>query len=156
MRGYGVLDDLDGVLPFAWARERLVANRNYWVVTVDPSGRPHAMPVWGVWWEDVFCFSCSPDALKVRNLAANPHAVVTCADTVEVVSVEGVAEAVPAPAEVAGGWAAKYDESGDEVDASELAAFFAGGATFRVRPIMAFGLIERPEAFARRATRWVF
>lgn len=154
MQGYDVPDDLDGVLPFEWARERLVANRNYWVGTVDPQGRPHSMPVWGIWWEDAFWFSCAPDALKARNLAGNPNVVVTVDDTVEVVSVEGVAEAIQPPADVADGWGAKYAES--EGEAAELSAFFASGAAFRVTPTKAIGIIERPEDFSRRATRWVF
>ena len=48
MPGYGVPDDVGGLLPWSWAEERLVSNRNYWVVTVDADHHPHAMPVWGL------------------------------------------------------------------------------------------------------------
>ena len=91
MPDYGVDGDDWSPLPWAWAVERLVPTRNYWVVTVSAAGRPHSLPVWGVWdgTADRFLFSCSPRPRKARNLAANPHVVVTLDDTVECVSVEG-------------------------------------------------------------------
>ena len=159
MSEYGVPADPAGTLPFEWARERLVANRNYWVVTVDPGGRPHSTPVWGVWHDDTFWFSCAPGALKARNLRANPHVAVTTSDTVEFVSVEGVAAEAAAPSEVAQAWARKYDDGtgdGGAADVAEMEAFFAANAAFQVRPSKAIGMIERPDEFAEKATRWVF
>lgn len=156
MASYGVPDDLDGTLPWEWAQERLVRSRNYWVATVDPRGRPHAMPVWGVWRadDDTFSFSCAADSLKARNLAANPHVVVASDDTVEVVSVEGVAEPRPGSRDIGLLYASKYEP--DEAKRDEMADFFAANAMFVVRPAKAFGMIETPEEFARAATRWVF
>ncbi|UDY36287.1 pyridoxamine 5'-phosphate oxidase family protein [Dermatobacter hominis] len=157
MSDYGVPVDLAGALPFEWARERLAANRNYWVVTVDPAGRPHSTPVWGLWHtDDTFWFSCAASALKARNLRANPHAVVTTHDTVEFVSVEGVAAELAPPPDVARAWAEKYDESGDPAKVAESIEFFVGHAAFRVSPRKALGMIEREEEFAEKATRWVW
>ena len=163
MAEYGVPDDLDGTLPWDWARQRLVPNRNYWVVTVDADHRPHSTPVWGVWVDDdTFWFSCAHTALKARNLRANPHVAVTTADTVEFVSLEGVAVELTPPAEVARAWALKYRDADNGTDASdaddttEMEAFFSGNAAFQVRPTKVIGMIERPDEFAQRATRWVF
>ena len=50
--GYGLSESEEGMLSWGWAVERLVAARNYWVSTTRPDGRPHAMPVWGVWLDD--------------------------------------------------------------------------------------------------------
>lgn len=157
MSDYGVPADPAGALPFEWARERLAANRNYWVVTVDQAGRPHSTPVWGLWHtDDTFWFSCAPSALKARNLRANPHAVVTTHDTVEFVSVEGVAAELAPPPEVARGWAEKYDETGDPAKLAESIEFFVAHAAFRVSPRKAIGMIEREDEFAEKATRWVW
>jgi len=51
MPGYGLLDAAQGagLLPWSWAVERLQRSHDYWVATVRPDGRPHVMPVWGVW-----------------------------------------------------------------------------------------------------------
>ena len=167
MANYGVPDDTTDALEWSWAKERLVANKNYWVVTVDGFNRPHATPVWGVWTnDDRFWFSCDRDAYKARNIATNPHVTVMTDDTVEMVSVEGVAEASVPGDVIPRLWAAKYAAYGEpepddtpataDAAAEEMATFFASHAVFAVSPTKAIGMIERPEDFSRRATRWVF
>jgi nitroimidazol reductase NimA-like FMN-containing flavoprotein (pyridoxamine 5'-phosphate oxidase superfamily) len=157
MADYGVPDSVGGALPWEWASERLIRNRNYWVVTADAAGRPAAMPVWGVWDDDGFMFSCSPNSRKARNLAGNPHAVVMADDTVEVVSVEGVATLIDDAEErfaVAAVYAAKYED--DPEKRAEMVGFISSHAMYRLVPQRAFGIIEREEEFASKATRWVW
>jgi PPOX class probable F420-dependent enzyme len=88
---YGIHEDADGLLDWSWAAERLAAARNYWVSTTRPDGRPHAMPVWGLWHEDAFYFSSAPSSRKARNLEINPAVVVHLESGDEVVVVEGEA-----------------------------------------------------------------
>lgn len=154
MADYGVPAELDGALSWGWAEEQLHRSKNYWVVTVDPDNRPHATPVWGVWFEGRFWFSAAPTALKARNIKANKHVVVMTEDTVNVVSIEGTAVLVDGRQDVAEAWAARYDDDPDKQ--AELASFMLQGAFFEVAPVKAFGLIESPEQFATSATRWVF
>ncbi len=158
MSDYGVPDDLDGVLPWSWAEERLLASRNLWVITATAAGRPHAMPVWGVWQPDpaTFLFSCSPNSRKARNLAANPRATVAVDSTVEVVSVEGSVRSREASAVAAGidAYAEKYWET--EQERTDGKAFVASHALYELVPERAFGIIETEEDFARRATKWVW
>ena len=157
MSNYGVPSDLDGVLPWAWAVERLIPNRNYWLTHVDRWGHPHSMPVWGVWDPETntFWFATDGESLRVRNLSSNPAVVVATADTVEVVSVEGTAALVTEGAEKAASlWGAKYAD--EDTSAEEFSQFFLGGTVFRVDPTKAFGLIERAEEFGPKATRWVW
>ncbi len=98
MADYGVDADWEP-LPWSWAAQRLVPSRGYWLATVTRTGRPHNLPVWGVWDEadHRFAFSCAPSSRKAANLAANPHVVVTVESTVECVAVEGRAERVEDP-----------------------------------------------------------
>ena len=162
MSDYGVPADLDGALPWSWAEERLVANRNYWVVTASVAGRPSSMPVWGVWMPSTerFWFSCSPNARKARHLAVNPHCAFTVDDTVECVSVEGTARVVDPAAEPAavadmvGAYVTKYWD--DPAVHPEMEQFLRSHAMFEVQPTVAFGIIERDDEFAQRATRWRF
>ena len=162
MAEYGVPDDLDGVLPWSWAAERLEGYRNYWVTTVSPDGAPHSMPVWGVWLDDRpgFYFSCARTAYKARNLATNQHVVVAGDSTVEVISLEGRAEIVSDESELSAmidAWIAKYgDELGpaDAEDLEKMREFMTQNAVYAVRPSKAFGVIERPDDFGPRATRW--
>lgn len=155
MADYGVpTEDLDGALDWGWAERQLHASRNYWVVTVDPTGRPHALPVWGVWMDDRFWFSAAETAFKVRNIEENPNVVVMGEDTVNVVSIEGTAARVPGRQDVAAAWAARYEDNPQKRE--ELATFMMEGAFFEVTPAKAFGLIETEEQFSMSATRWVF
>src|SRR5260370_12022207 len=91
MPGYGLLPagEGTGLLPWSWAEERLKSSRNYWLVSCWPDGRPHAMPVWGMWHEGQFWFSSSKPSPKARNLTANPPCIVTTEDAANPVVVEG-------------------------------------------------------------------
>jgi hypothetical protein len=157
MPDYGVDSAEWTPLEWSWAAERLAGNRNFWVVTVSAAGRPHAMPVWGVWDDDDlrFCFSCGPRARKARNLAENPACVVAVDDTVECLSIEGTARPVPA-GERQDQWVDRYLGKYLPVQPDLTAEFIRGGLIFEVTPERAFAIIEREDEFATRATRWTF
>lgn len=157
MAAYGVPDSVEGILPWSWAEERLIGSRNYWVTTVSAEGRPHSMPVWGVWLPDRerFWFSCAPTARKARNIRAVPWVVVAPTDTVEVVSVEG--RAVEAGGSGREAFIAAYcDKYGEEMGMTRdgIAEFLTSNTCVEVTPERAFGIIERAEEFSSRATRW--
>jgi len=158
MAAYGVPDALEGVLPWSWAEERLSACRNFWVVSVAPDGRPHAMPVWGIWLPDpgTFTFSCAPTSRKARNFATNPQATVAVDHTVEVVVVEGTVSPVdPVEADEAlTAYVAKYWDTEPERD--EGKAFVGQNLVLELTPERAFGIIEDEVDFSQRATRWVW
>ena len=147
--GYGILGENEGrgLLPWSWAQKRLERGWNYWLVTARPDGRPHMMPVWGLWWDGAFWFSTGEKTVKARNLAANPNCVVAPGDSEEAVVLEGVAEWIPASDSLKPLWAAykkkyKWD--------------MKGTGFFVVRPRAAFGLIEKDDLFPQTATRWKF
>ncbi len=160
MPGYDVPADSDGALPWSWADERLARSRNYWLVTASAVGRPHAMPVWGAWSSDrgVWWTSCGPESRKARNLAANPQCTVAPDDTTECVSLEGHAIALVEAGRVevaVAAYVAKYAaEVGGEPD--EFAGFIRSNSLFEIVPERVFGIIERPDEFSARATKWVF
>jgi len=91
--GYGMLTDGEH-LPWSWAEQRLVSSRNYWIATTRPDGRPHVMPVWGVWLEGSVIFGTDRGSRKARNLAANPAVVAHLESGDETVIIEGMAEEV--------------------------------------------------------------
>jgi PPOX class probable F420-dependent enzyme len=156
MPGYGVVgpDQGSGLLPWSWAREQLTTSPNYWVVTLWPDGRPHAMPVWGVWDDDpaAFWFSSSLRSRKARNVAADPRCVVTIENARDPVVVEGTAEVITDRNAIA-----RYLElSNAKYETDYPLDFLDPGvnATMRVWPRWAFGLVERD--FTGSPTRWVF
>ena len=100
--------------------------------------------------------SCSPNARKARNIRANPQVAFAIDDTVECVSVEGTARALPAERqqEAAETYAAKYEP--DPVKQAEMVTFVTSHSMWEVVPLRAFAIIEREDEFAQRATRWVW
>ena len=155
MPGYGTVGPAEGggLLPWSWAEERLTSSHDYWVATVRPcDGRPHVMPVWGVWHGDAVWFSSGLRSRKARNLAADPRCAITTDNALEPVVVEGSAEVVT-DIEVLKAFTAavnaKYavDYSVDFYDPTV-------NATYRVRPRRVFGLVEAE--FTGSPTRWTF
>lgn len=158
MAAYGVPDDVEGVLPWSWAEERLARCRNFFVATASPAGRPSVMPVWGIWRPDAghFLFSTADHSRKTRNLTANPQVSVAVDDSVEVVVIDGRAELVDG-ADVEDGlvaYSAKYwDEAARQQESIE---FLKQNRVVLVHPERAFGIIEDEVDFSQRATRWVW
>jgi nitroimidazol reductase NimA-like FMN-containing flavoprotein (pyridoxamine 5'-phosphate oxidase superfamily) len=147
--GYGILppEEGSGLLDWSWAAERLSSSHMYWIATVRPDSRPHVMPVWGVWLDNVFYFSSGRQSRKGRNLAANAHCVVSVQDGTNCVIVEGEAKEVsvgPFHAAVCSAYLAKYQS-----DLEEL-----GEPIYEIHPTVAFGLQESD--FVGSATRWKF
>jgi nitroimidazol reductase NimA-like FMN-containing flavoprotein (pyridoxamine 5'-phosphate oxidase superfamily) len=151
MPGYGIAEagDGKGLLPWSWALERLNDAHNYFVATTRPDGRPHVMPVWGVWLDDALYFSTGAGSRKARNLAANASCTVTTERADEAVIVEGVAEEAT-DAHALKRFVEVYKEKYDwEIDTS-------GGGIYAVRPRAVFGFIEAADNFSKTATRWTF
>lgn len=154
MPGYGTLPPGEGtgLLPWSWAEERLIASRNYWMVTVWPDRRPHAMPVWGMWHDTAFWFSSSKPSRKSKNLSANPRCVITTEDALNPVVVEGVADLITNPDELEMVLALENTKYETEYTIELLDP--AVSACFRVRPTWAFGIKDGD--FTGSPTRWEF
>jgi hypothetical protein len=78
-------------LPWRHAEERLVNSRSYWICTTPPDGRPHSIPVWGMWIEGALYFGTARQARKARNIAHNPAVSVHLESGDDVVILEGKA-----------------------------------------------------------------
>ena len=143
MPGYGVPADTTGVLPWSWAVDLFDRVRNVILVTVRSDGRPHAMPVWGVWLRDVVCLSTAITSVKSRNLLENPRCVVTADDGDDALVLEGVAELSDLPDGFTDAYRRKYGQTIEK------------GPIWIVRPTVAFAFQATME-FTRTATRWQF
>lgn len=148
MPGYGVLAATagSGLLPWSWAEERLSVSRRYWLSTVCPDGRPHAMAVWAVWLDGAVRFSTGEHSRKARNLALDSRCVVTTEHAEEAVVVEGVAERIESRRDC---------ECLERVYLEKYGSGYPSDSwLFAVRPRVAFGFIEREDEFCGSATRW--
>jgi general stress protein 26 len=106
----------------AWEEidRRLTDAPLYWIVTVRADGRPHAVPLCGVWYDGSFWFCTGDGEQKMRNLEHDQRVVVTAGhlgaegwSNGKDISVEGVAERVTGEAELttlARAWRTKYHD----------------------------------------------
>jgi nitroimidazol reductase NimA-like FMN-containing flavoprotein (pyridoxamine 5'-phosphate oxidase superfamily) len=152
--------DASATAPPWSAIERLLTDAQlYWIITVRADGRPHAVPLVGVWQDGAFAFCTGAEEQKQRNLDAHPHVAVTTGstgangwDSGKDVVVEGTAVRVTdadALQGLADAWFAKYGEDwkfevrGQEfVELSHSGGSSGGGArVYRIAPakVIAFG-----------------
>ena len=151
MPGYGLsgASEGEGLLPWSWAVERLAGARNYWLSTVRPDGRPHSMPLWGVWFDDAFWFNTGSQSRKAQNLAASGHCVIATEGAEECAIAEGEAKRVEDAGEFERFVSVYKDKYSWSLAESK-------DPTFVVRPSVVFGFIEAAEHFTKSATRWSF
>jgi len=150
MPGYGIEEEPAGLLTWEWAVERLAKSHNYWLSTTRPDGRPHAMPIWGVWLDDGFYFSSGKQSRKSRNLAANRECVISTESAAEAVIMEGKAEIVADRTTLQPfyrAYKAKYDWDMEQEP-------LVNEPVYRVSPRVVFGFTE--EELTSDATRWTF
>ncbi len=154
MPGYGVLPATEGsgLIPWAEAERRLTASHDYWCATVRPDGRPHVMPVWGVWLRERLWFSSGLQSRKARDLAEEPRCTLTTDDAQNPVVVDGIAHQVTDP----GGIAAFLDAMNTKYRAGMTADFLDPrvNGTFTVRPERVVALTH--DDFTGSPTRWTF
>jgi hypothetical protein len=144
------------LLPWQDARRALEVAKTYWLSTVRPDGRPHVMPVWAVWLDDVLLFSTADTSRKGRNLAQNPR----CAVSVEGDGLDLVLEGVVAKLndtalleQAVALYTQKYDWPVQPRDGGFYDEKGNGGPVYVVRPTVVFGF---GQASSFSATRWVF
>jgi hypothetical protein len=151
MPGYGLLpaDQGSGLKPWSYAIERLTRTRGYWISTTCPDGRPHSVPIWGVWLRDVFAFSTGAQSRKAKNLARDPRVVIGVEPTEDSIVLEGVVTRAEDPdfiREFKSVYAAKYVMNMD--DFSE--------PVYAVEPVIAFSFASTGDEFTAGSTRWKF
>ena len=130
-------------LPWSWAEERLVAERNFWIATVTSQGMPHARPVWGVYLEGMIWLSIGAAGFTKADHRRDVSIHVDSAT--DVVIVDGTAERITDPA-VAAPIRAVYNPK-YEMDSD------ADFVNFVVRPRVAWGWSNGD---VDTATKWTF
>ena len=127
--------------------DRLSNTQNYFLSTVRIDGRPHVMPIWGVWVGGGFYFSTGKSSVKARNLAKNASCVLCPGGADEAVILEGTVEKVTSGTilkKFGAAYIAKYN-----FDVSTM-----NEPVYVIHPRVVFGQIEK--TFTKTATRWTF
>lgn len=87
-------------LSWADVQTRVAEAGDFLVATTDPGGRPHVVPVLGVWFEGAVCFVSFRESRKARNLRRNDGCAVTVPGAEVDLVLEGAARLVRDVAEL--------------------------------------------------------
>jgi nitroimidazol reductase NimA-like FMN-containing flavoprotein (pyridoxamine 5'-phosphate oxidase superfamily) len=113
----GYLENPKALLPWSHVEQRLSDALHYWLCTVRPDGRPHAVPKWAVYVDAKIYFDGSPETRHARNITQNPQVVLHLESGEDVIIVEGTAKEYGKPAaelalQIAQAYAQKYADRG--------------------------------------------
>jgi hypothetical protein len=137
-------------LPWSHARERLERSRNYWICTARPDGRPHSIPVWGFFLDNVLYFGTAKSSRKAKNLQKHPAVSIHLDSGDDVVIVEGEAQEVSRSNKLV---ISKLDAASKEKYKMPLVVV-PGSVLYGVRPRVILSWTEKD--FPNNATRWEF
>ena len=89
---YGISKKEKGMVSWEDVEKWMEASKNYWISTSKPNGNPHARPIWGIWYDNIFYFGGGQKTQNVKNLLKHPSIVVHTESGENVVIIEGVAQ----------------------------------------------------------------
>jgi len=132
-----------------------------WVATVRPDDKPHVMAIGVLFVDDAFYFNTGPKTRKARNIARNPHCVITIATNDFDLVVEGTATRIVDHAELQRiadafkkqGWEPTVVKGGITAKYSAPSAARPPWNVYEVKPETIFALATS-EPYG--ATRWNF
>src|SRR5262249_24122151 len=129
---------------------RLEKSKNYWICTTRPDGRPHSIPVWGLWLDGTLYFGTGRTTRKAKNLKHNRAVSIHLESGDDVVILEGAAaelDLTPKPLL-------------KKLDAASRAKYkmplmvIPESVIYSVRPRVVLAWTEKD--FPNNATRWQF
>ena len=151
MPSYGVLPhQTAAMLTWDWVDAQMLRARNYWLCTTCSDGKPHAVPIWGVWVEGNFYFSTGRVSVKARNIRRDARVVLHLESGDDTLIFEGTLvdshESATLQAAIVRAYAEKYDI---RLDAEDLDAI-----QFRLQPQKVMAWLESD--YPATATYWLF
>ncbi len=88
---------------------RAAQERNLWLATTRPDGRPHLVPIWFAAVDGAWFVCVNPNSVKARNLQADPRCTWSLENGDDALVLEGTARPVKPSEAVIAAFRAKYD-----------------------------------------------
>ena len=129
-------------------------SRNYWIATCM-NNKPHSFPIWGIWFDNQFCFSTGPNAKKAKNLVHNNLCTITTENASQPVIIEGIAfreRDHSVLSKIVDIYYKKYNWQFHVTDEMLYDDVGNGGPVFIIKPTTIFSWNEFPSTFSK----WVF
>ena len=94
VKGYRMPETNEYLVSWDFVSEQMSNSRHYWISTVFQDGRPHVVPVWGIWFKNRVHFQGSLQTAWGQNILKNPNIAVHLPDADKVVIIEGTAHII--------------------------------------------------------------
>lgn len=89
VEGYEMPEHSDNLLSWDFVAAKMTQADHYWLASIGADGRPHTVPVWGIWYKNRVHFDGSIKTKWARNLVRNPRIAVHLPNPEQVVVIEG-------------------------------------------------------------------
>lgn len=151
MPHYGIdPEQTERMLSWDWVERQMTEARSYWVSSTRADGRPHAVPIWGVWIEGYFYFGSDRNSVKAENISRDNRVVIHLESGDETVIFEGKLVKAQAPEPIQKAIDAAYSEKyGFDPELGE-----ADALTYQLIPRKVMAWLERD--YPTTATYWLF
>ena len=93
----GYADNPASYVDWEWVAEQMTDAKHYWLSSVRPDGRPHAVPRWGAFIDTKFWYDGSPETRHAQNIMKNPHVSLHLESGHQVVMMEGISKPAGKP-----------------------------------------------------------
>ena len=93
----GYVDNPASYVDWSWVAAQLTESKNYWLCSVRPDGRPHAIPRWAVYLDGRIYYDGSPETRHAQNIESNPHTSVHLESGDRVIILEGISSPAAKP-----------------------------------------------------------
>jgi nitroimidazol reductase NimA-like FMN-containing flavoprotein (pyridoxamine 5'-phosphate oxidase superfamily) len=93
----GYVDNPTSEVPWDNVTQQLTEAKNYWLCSVRPDGRPHAIPRWAVFVDGKIYYDGSSETRHARNIVENPRVSLHLESGDQVVILEGTARPAEKP-----------------------------------------------------------
>jgi hypothetical protein len=94
----GYVDNPASYVDWSWVAAQLTDSKNYWLCSVRPNGRPHAIPRWAVYLDGKIYYDGSPETRHAQNIGSNPHISIHLESGDQAVMLEGISVPAGKPA----------------------------------------------------------
>ena len=92
--GYQMPEDTTMLLSWDFVSLHMTSSQHYWLTTVSAAGRPHAVPVWGIWYQNRLHFEGRMQTAWARHLVRDPRITVHLPNAEQVVIIDGIARII--------------------------------------------------------------
>lgn len=93
----GYVDNPISEVTWEYVAQQLTESKHYWMCSVRPDGRPHCVPRWAVYLDDLIYYDGSPETIHSRNILENSQVSLHLESGEKAIILEGTSQPAEKP-----------------------------------------------------------